>query len=73
MAPRQQIERGKKQNDIENVTCNIEGLKTNILFLQSLNLGNSIICLQEHLKNKKLSFCYLLWTTVLDVLTQMIH
>jgi hypothetical protein len=38
MAPRQQIERGKKQNDIENVTCNIEGLKTNILFLQSLNL-----------------------------------
>ena len=48
MAPRQQIERGKKQNDIEIVTCNKEGLKTNILFLQSLNPGNSIICLQEH-------------------------
>ena len=77
MAPRQQIERGKKQNDIEIVTCNIEGLKTNILFLQSLNPGNSIICLQEHfiweLKKKKLSFCYLLWTTLLDVLTQMIR
>jgi hypothetical protein len=48
MAPRQQIERGKKQNDIEIVTRNIEGLKTNFLFLQSLNPGNSIICLQEH-------------------------
>jgi hypothetical protein len=37
MATRQQIECGKKQNDIEIVTCNIEGLKTNILFLQSFS------------------------------------
>ena len=60
MAPRQQIERGKKQNDIEIVTRNIEGLKTNFLFLQSLNPGNSIICLQEHFiwefKRKEIKF-----------------
>ena len=42
MASRQQIERGKKQHDIEIVTRNIEGLKTNFLFLQSWKLHNML-------------------------------
>ena len=40
--------RNQSQSKIEIISCNIEGIKSNIAYLHSLQLSKTVLCLQEH-------------------------
>ena len=58
---------GNLSQNIDIITCNIEGLKTNVAFLHTLELSNTLLCLQEHILPVLVYYKFILWVSMINL------